>query len=199
MIRTDLINKIIATFKYKTYLEIGVRDGRNLKHIKIPTKTGVDPDRTSAAPLKLTSDEFFSRTTDKFDCIFIDGLHEAPQVSRDIENSLRVLNPGGTIVCHDIYPTTEIMQRIPRDGQVTWTGDCWRAWLQYRRARADLHMQAIAAETGIGVIRVGTQPLLSIPEVSTLTYADFEANARSWLSPVTLDEFNDWLVAANRP
>jgi predicted O-methyltransferase YrrM len=36
-----------------------------------------------------------------FDLIFIDGDHRRESVRRDVENSLKILAPGGAIVCHD--------------------------------------------------------------------------------------------------
>jgi predicted O-methyltransferase YrrM len=67
---------------------------------------GVDPNQ--GVTLRMTSDEFFAANQFTFDIVFIDGLHD--QVAKDIENSLRVLNPGGIIVMHDCNPTTKISQ-----------------------------------------------------------------------------------------
>ena len=52
----------------------------------------------------MTSDDFFRDNKEKFDLIFIDGLHETNQVDRDIENSLKFINKGGTILLHDCLP-----------------------------------------------------------------------------------------------
>ena len=43
MKRYDFINALIKKNKYKTYLEIGVRDNRCFDKIKIKDKSGVDP------------------------------------------------------------------------------------------------------------------------------------------------------------
>ena len=40
----------------------------------------------------MTSDEYFKKFKDKFDLIFIDGLHHYNQVEKDIYNSLEILN-----------------------------------------------------------------------------------------------------------
>ena len=49
----------------------------------------------------MTSDEYFSKFKDKFDIIFIDGLHHYEQVKKDIFNSLEILNSNGIILMHD--------------------------------------------------------------------------------------------------
>ncbi len=72
-----------------------------------------------------------------FDVIFIDGLHLAEQVDRDISNSLKVLKEDGFIVLHDCNPPTEWHARemyafyhTPAQGQ--WNGTTWKAFLKYR-------------------------------------------------------------------
>ena len=62
----------------------------------------------------LTSDEFFEQNTEVFDVIFIDGLHLSEQVYRDITNSLSCLSENGYIICHDMNPMEEIIQRYPQ-------------------------------------------------------------------------------------
>ena len=144
MKRTDIINRLISHYNYRTYLEIGVERGVNLKAININYAIGVDPDpdvhfyyRYPGCSIE-TSDEFFERCNMKFDIIFIDGLHHADQVYRDIYNSLRFLNEGGTIVCHDMLPTDKKMQDVPRE-QSIWTGDCWKAWVKIRSENENLY------------------------------------------------------------
>ncbi len=52
---------------------------------------------------KNTSDEFFEKNNKKFDIIYIDGWHEAPQVYKDINNSWNSLNTNGIIICDDYF------------------------------------------------------------------------------------------------
>ena len=75
---------------------------------------------------------------------------------RDIENSLSVLNDNGTILCHDMLPTSELIQAVPRVSGI-WTGDCWKAWAKLRGTRKDLEMFIVQDDWGVGVIRVGNQ------------------------------------------
>ena len=51
-----------------------------------------------------TSDEFFNQNNEKFDVIFIDGLHHYDQCQADAINSLKCLNKNGFIFFHDFIP-----------------------------------------------------------------------------------------------
>ncbi len=50
---------------------------------------------------KTTSDEFFNMNNDNFDLIYVDGDHNAQQVSKDINNSWNILNKGGYLILDD--------------------------------------------------------------------------------------------------
>ena len=54
--------------------------------------------------IRTTSDEFFKNNKEKFDLIFLDGLHTYHQTIKDINNSLRNLNSNGIIIIHDCLP-----------------------------------------------------------------------------------------------
>ncbi len=183
--RTNIINDIIQSRSYSTYLEIGVFDGSNINAINCATRRGVDPLGNYSLPLM--SDRYFELYNDKFDCIFIDGLHHADQVYRDISNSIECLNPNGMIICHDIYPTTFEMQQVPRN-QDEWTGDCWRAWLRYRHERDDLRMLVVDTDYGVGIIEHGRQ--IALPtDFSEISYKDFSQSAATLLNLITVDQF----------
>lgn len=77
MKRQEIIQLLIDKNQYKSYLEIGVADPNcTFNQIKIKNKTSVDPRKDYEYTYNLTSDEFFSINTNKFDIVFIDGLHE---------------------------------------------------------------------------------------------------------------------------
>ena len=49
MTRTELINSFIARRGYRTYLEIGIKDGGwNFAQVNCQEKCGVDPDHTGS-------------------------------------------------------------------------------------------------------------------------------------------------------
>jgi hypothetical protein len=135
----------------------------------------------------MTSDQYFALHHDFMDLIFVDGLHHADQVERDIANSLNVLKRNGTIVVHDCNPTTEEMQIVPGQSQQAWTGDVWKAWVKLRATRADLTMAVVNVDNGCGIIRRGGQETIAMPE--QLTYPLFEINRAKWLNLISIEEF----------
>lgn len=48
-----------------------------------------------------TSDEFFAANTETYDFVYVDGDHTESQVTRDADNSWRVLRRGGIIAFDD--------------------------------------------------------------------------------------------------
>lgn len=114
------------------YLEIGVWSGSTFKNVNSINKDGVDTEQYCSSPYvnyKMSSDTFFERhITKKYDFIFIDGLHTAFQVTKDIYNSIKNLNNGGIIMIDDIYPHSKYEQEALDLRKVgPNTGDVWKA------------------------------------------------------------------------
>lgn len=192
MTRTQIINHLIKKIKANSYLEIGVREpSGNFTNIDCSKKIAVDPFPLSPDILPLTSDEFFKQNKSTFDVIFIDGLHHSDQVEKDIINSLKVLNKNGYIVCHDMNPTTELMQRVPSQTNAEWTGDCWRAWVKIRSNNSNLNMEVVNTDFGVGIITVGSQKLLNLFPFLNPTYNEFSFNRKEWLNLISINEFNE--------
>lgn len=194
-LKSDLINFLIKKINAKKYLEIGIGRGNNFREIKCEYKVGIDFNKSSKATIYKTSDEFFETNTEFFDVIFIDGLHHCDQVYKDIINSLKFLNSNGYIVCHDMNPPSEIIQRIPRKkGQIEWTGDCWKAWVKIRSEFNDLSMYVINIDWGCGVIYRGIDPssklLFELPkDAFELEYQYLDENRKKLLNLITVNEF----------
>lgn len=142
MNRTNLINYIIKKQGYETYLEIGYGTGKNFAAIDARYKVVVDPDPKND-PMKvaqMTSDTFFylllngklhyldavAQKGKVFNCVFVDGLHEADQVRRDIINAWECLTDGGALILHDTNPDREEITHVPRDSK-EWCGDVYKA------------------------------------------------------------------------
>ena len=187
MNRTDIINRIIKSNGAKKYLEIGVDDGVNFSKINCDYKIGVDPASNSPANIHSNSDEFFDKNKENFDVVFIDGLHHADQVYKDIINSLKVLNKNGYIVCHDMNPIEEIHQIIPYSGCGAWTGDCWKAFVKLRMGKNDLEMYTVDTDYGCGIITKGHQKLLKVND--SLTYNYLDKNRKELLNLISPEKF----------
>ena len=185
--RYDIINYFITARDYKSFLEIGTGKGDTFNAVTAQLKISVDPDPSTNALVRMTSDQFFDTFDRKYDIIFIDGLHEHKQAYRDIINAIAHLNDGGVIVLHDCLPTSERMQ-APAEHYPggLWTGDVWKAFV---KARAELphFMYTIDTDFGCGVIdtRYGMvaelQPNLPF-DMETMTYADFVQHRDEWMN-----------------
>lgn len=206
MNRTEIINLYAKKISAQSYLEIGVRSANdNFNHIKIPKKIGVDPglEGVFEGTHCMTSDEYFLQNTETFDIVFIDGLHEQKQVSKDIENSLLVLNERGVIICHDMNPRikehqlsnkdpyrhkyVEEQKRLGNNEYGLWTGDCWKSFVFLRSTRRDLEMFVVDTDFGVGIIKRGTQQTVSIP--LELNYEYLEPNRQTLLNLRSVQEF----------
>ena len=126
MTRTHILNFLVNSKGYKSYLEVGVQNVRNnFNRINCINKLGVDPAVDDINVIPMTSDQFFDCNQRTFDLIFIDGLHEYDQVKKDLDNSLKILNDGGIIMLHDTLPEEEITTMVPRQTQ-QWHGDVYK-------------------------------------------------------------------------
>ena len=198
MTRTDVINYFIKKFNYTSYLEIGIFRGENWRNVKCKYKTGVDPapkmkDKTDI--LQMSSDMFFRDHADEFDIIFIDGLHHASQVKKDILNSLMLLARGGTILIHDCLPPGKEEQEVPRTTSI-WTGDVWRAFAHYRKTLADYDIFCIDTDYGIGVIRHNPSGPFRNGTwwyQDGMSYEDFAANQKEILNLISVKEFKKYI------
>jgi hypothetical protein len=194
--RTELLNHLIAKHGYSRYLEIGVRNPKdNFRHIHAAEKDGVDP--AARCNYRMTSDDFFRQLgatpgARPYDLVFIDGLHLADQVVRDVENSLRHLNDGGCVVLHDVNPPTENAQIETYVPKRPWNGTVWKAWAKLRATRPDLFMGVVDIDEGCGVIRRGSQTCYVLPPAEAdqvLTYPYLVANREALLNLISVAEF----------
>ncbi len=172
--RTKLINDLIEKNGYKSYLEIGTGGGINFKEVDCEHKIGVDPN--NPATFQQTSDDFFATNQETFDIIFVDGLHIAKQVEKDMANSLKILKKGGVIVVHDCLPEIEERQQPVRITK-NWQGDVWKAVVSM--ARKHRKMKLLEIETGIVLLWPGKKTYV-IPE-GELTWDWFVKNFKSML------------------
>jgi hypothetical protein len=100
-----------------TYLEVGVSLGRTFEQVTVPFRWGVDPHaRFDVHHLPhgvifspLESDRFFDRLPEnqKFDLVFLDGLHEWRQTYRDLLNTLDHTPDHAIILIDDVVPDDE--------------------------------------------------------------------------------------------
>lgn len=208
--RTEIINFFCEYIQAEKYLEIGVRNPNdNFNLIQCKEKTSVDPGveyLENPVDYKMTSDEFFKylNTINTeiengicFDIIFIDGLHLANQVDRDIQNSLSFLSDKGVVILHDCNPPTEFHQRenfkfINTPARGFWNGTTWKAFYKYRHHNK-LYSLCFDTDYGVGIISKKYYPLFN--NINTdfdnpfFEFHKFEQNRDVYLN---LKSFEEW-------
>lgn len=198
--RVDVINTLLKHNQGTSYLEIGVRRGETISQIKANLRVGVDPglqiENITPKELKkgleganfhkITSDDFFKENTEKFDVIFIDGLHVYDQVMKDILNSLNILKEKGFIVVHDCNPTTKkAADRIQTEG--VWNGDVWKAIYDVKENYRDVDYFVLDEDFGLGILSFKNEAGRSyLPkfkdEIAKLTYEFLEKKRKEILN-----------------
>ncbi len=185
--RWDLIEYLINKYKYSDYLEIGCDQDQLFSKVRIKNKTGVDP--ISGGNIRKTSDEFFRENKNKFDIIFIDGLHTYNQVKKDILNSINCLKDEGIVLVHDCMPDSLSKQAVPRY-RMSWNGDVWKAIVDLRQNEY-LEIYTCKIDQGIGVIKKKrNSSILKLEKnIKDLKFKDYYKNYVNYLRVVDLKEF----------
>ncbi|HUP94753.1 MAG TPA: class I SAM-dependent methyltransferase [Burkholderiales bacterium] len=155
---TQVLAALHRALAPRTYLEIGIADGRSLSLVQPSTRAiGIDPEpKLAAAPAANTtvhaieSDRYFATHDVRaelggaIDFAFIDGLHTFDQALRDFINVERHSTRGTAILLHDTYPLTRhTAERVRRT--TFWSGDVWKLVLILKNYRPDLTVSNVAA------------------------------------------------------
>lgn len=203
MNRIDIINYLIEQNGYESYLEIGVDTGECYKKVECKEKYCVDPYESGDNGVylypqdvqvpefltwRMTSDELFASTDQKFDIIFIDGMHTEEFAGRDIINGLKHLNPGGKIVVHDCIPINYEAQLVPQQKPGGWNGNVWKAITMLKLK--GIEFSTVNTDQGCCVIDYFDNPeTLTFLDKSPLEYWDLLCNIYSLLNVITPEHF----------
>ena len=209
--RTDIINYTLSFLNRKTcYLEIGVRNpADNFDLIMADEKYAVDPGiefEENPVDFQMTSDEFFEKKDNnkilspetKFDVVFIDGLHLAHQVDRDISNATKHLKDDGFIILHDCNPPTEWNARIDYNYFFTpaicyWNGTTWKAFVKWR-SNPNYQSCCIDTDYGVGIL-AKRHPIGKNLEHTDpfFEYNELVNKRKEYLNLISFDEFKNAL------
>ena len=188
--KNKIVQDTINRKNYKSYLEIGCFNNELFNYINCQKKVGVDP--YSGGTIRKTSDDFFLKSEEKFDCIFIDGLHVYYQVKRDIVNSLKSLNQNGVIFIHDCLPNNVFQQAVPRC-KFGWTGEVWKAIVEFRTLDY-VDTYTCYADMGIGIILKNKNKKklkIDIKDFSKLKFSDYFKNFKEYMNIIEYDELEN--------
>ncbi len=150
---------------------------------------------------KLSANEILSGDI-KIDLIFIYGLHHAPQVDRDIENSFKYIKEDGFVVLHDCNPLTEWYVRelgaynnTPALG--IWNRTTWKAFLKWR-FKSSVNSCCIDSDYGVGVLSKRYDIGRSIdPTNFFFEFGLLDENRKDYLNFVELDQFKKLMLKLN--
>ena len=187
--RWDLIKYLIKKYNYTNYLEIGCDKDQLFSKVKIQNKIGVDP--FSGGTVRKTSDKFFLENNEKFDIVFIDGLHIYSQVKKDILNSVQCLKPNGIVLVHDCMPDSVGKQAVPRY-KMQWNGDVWKAIVDLRQ-KNNLEIYTCEIDQGIGIItnkKNSSVLKLDIP-INKIKFKDYYNNYKKYMRVISINEFKE--------
>lgn len=205
--RADVVNHVLSLFEAPRYLEIGVNMGVTFFAIRAYAKVAVDPkflfdlgEARAKHPesrfYACESDDYFgdpANRNERFDVVYLDGLHTVEQTLRDFCNAIELLDDGGVIIIDDIVPNSyhaslpdfSVAERLrarfsPKDG--SWMGDVYRLvffiqsfFQQYRYATViENHGQLVVwkdRRTSRELARRRIADVGNLPFESTITHA----------------------------
>jgi len=185
--RITIIQNIIDRNKFNSYLEIGCYNDDCFSKINVTKKVGVDP--LVGGNVRMSSDDFFNINKERFDCIFIDGLHTYEQVKKDINNSLKYVNDNGVILVHDCLPESIFEQAVPRSKR-RFKGDTWKAIVEMR-TRKNIDTYTCVVDEGLGVIlkRENHNLLnININDFKKLSFKDYYYNNLSYMNLISVKD-----------
>lgn len=194
--RMGVINHLIKKFGYSTYLEIGVREGECIRQISCGLKHGVDPSKMCPEVThNMTSDEFFANHCKQtYDIIFIDGNHDSDYVCRDLNNSLKVLSPNGSIVMHDCFPQKKehACKYIEIVDPSIWNGDSFKIMNSIVKNYSEvLSASVINIDHGVGVVRKKVEVTPQIVYDDFYSFDVMNANPTTEINLISIQEFLD--------
>lgn len=163
--RHQLLASMHRQLAPRTYLEIGVSDGRSLA-LSRARSIGVDPAFAITSPIacdiqlvRARSDSFFEDADaiahlggTPVDLAFIDGLHLAEFAYRDFAHVERLCSAASVVVLDDMLPRSDdeaARDRVSR----AWAGDVYKVGEILRERRPDLVVVSVNTEpTGVVVV-----------------------------------------------
>jgi len=200
---TNLIDRHLVinevTNQDDNYLEIGVENGYTFNNTHFINKTGVDPSPSFISDKIFieTSDDFFSKLNlnNKYDVVFIDGMHQIEFVINDINNSIRFLNEDGKILIDDILPLTFDEQlKIPKkhyyDNGILkygepWTGDVWKViyhLLLFHSTDIDFTYYYHINYRGVAVLHVKNKFQVNEIDLSTINEYNYFKDFKNYIN-----------------
>lgn len=196
--RAQAVQGLLSLYETPVYLEIGVLKGLTFHELRAAYKVAVDPHfRFDVAAAKaanlgaeyheVASDVYFGEIVDpleRFDVIYLDGLHTLEQTLRDFTNALAFLRPTGVILIDDVYPSSYLAslpdfeqhhhaRRKLNVADGAWMGDVYRLVFFIQTFFQQLTYRTVAENNGQLVVwadRRASVPERRVEDIARLPY-----------------------------
>lgn len=202
MERFHVNQRLLDLYDQPSYLEIGVCEGYTFHAVTAARKVAVDPAfefdvaaaradprNANCAYHGVPSDAYFASVDagERFDVIFVDGLHTFDQTLRDLLNAIACLQPNGVIVIDDVTPSSysaslpSLSQAIAvrqaiGDPSPFWMGDVYRLMFFIRDYLPEFSYATVAENHGQAVVWRARRPLatrpLDVAAIAALEYKE---------------------------
>lgn len=161
---SSIIINNLPNIENKSYLELGVFDGKNFASINAGCKESVDVNGN--ATFTGTTDEYFSQLKKKikFDIIFIDANHDYDFVVRDFNNSVKHSNEW--VLMHDMIPPSKKYTKSSK------CSDSYKV-LYHLLTKTDFTVYAMNENFGLTLIKMPAHPIILTNEDKNLSYESF--------------------------
>ena len=225
--KADVIAGLLSLYRGPRYLEVGVAQGKTFHAVTAARKVAVDPkfkfdmaETTASQPAasyhQVPSDDFFGRIADsgeRFDVIYLDGLHTFEQTLRDFCNAIRYIAPNGVIVVDDVVPSSyfaslrdlaqfHAVRKGRKDISDAWMGDVYRLVFFIETFLQQFTYRTISDNLGQLVVWPERRPQVRERTVEATARAPYESvlleRDAFRLAPFAsiLEEVRAWLAAA---
>ncbi len=200
MERTEAVQRLLDLFERPSYLEIGVNQGLTFHGVQAHRKVAVDPAflfdhraeakrRPEATYHPVESDRYFATAIgrdERFDVVFLDGLHTYDQTLRDLLNTLQHVHPDSVIVIDDVMPVDyassigdpvrmNAFRAAAGDTGLAWMGDVYKVVFFVESFLPQFSFATIAENHGQAVLWRENRPVapaLTGAEIAGLDYGD---------------------------
>lgn len=219
--RHEVVQSILDLFERPSYLEVGVSKGLTFHNITAARKVAVDPvfkfdfveaqKNDHAEYHQILSDEYFGRVAgndDRFDVIYLDGMHTLEQTLRDFTNALHFLAKRGIIIIDDVKPYSYVsslrdieifrqMKAALKIEQKGWMGDVYRLVYFIETFHQQLRYRTVSNNHGQLIVwsaRRPSTPDRMIGEIASMPFESLILNKEP-LNLKSLDEIVEELRA----
>jgi hypothetical protein len=161
---SSVIINNLSDIEDKTYLELGVFDGKNFSEINAKIKESVDVNGN--ATFTGTTDEYFDQLPKKikFDIIFIDANHDYDFVVRDFNNSVK--HATEWVLMHDMIPPSKKYTKSSK------CSDSFKV-LYHLLTKTNFKVYPMNENFGLTLIKMPADKIILTAEDINLTYENF--------------------------